>query len=383
MENALPLVTIVTPSYNQAPFLRETIESVLHQDYTRIEYIIMDGGSTDGSVEIIRAYSDRLAYWQSERDEGQAHAINAGWQRAHGEILAYLNSDDTLNPQAVSLSVAALASEPQAGLSYGACAWINAHGETIGRLAAKPFSLAAMLLQNQFAQPSVFVRRAALDCVGTLDESMHYLMDYDLWLRIALHFPVARVDETLANFRLHDDSKTASRYKYFLDDNLRLLDKTFSDAALPPELRGMRERAENYAYVLTALHCFSLGYRDDGVALMQRFFARQPAPLAYPDDLISLFANHLVHIAPLRSANLASSRKWLDTLLNDLPSSAQALRRLRPQILAQANLAWGFAAHSQGANDDARKYMLRALEYDPANARNRGVWSVLLKSLKP
>lgn len=383
MEQPLPLVSIVTPSYNQAPFLRETIESVLAQDYPRVEYIIMDGGSTDGSVDIIRSFADRLAYWTSAPDKGQADAINAGWKRARGEILAYLNSDDTLNPNAVRLSVQALLDEPQAGLSYGACAWINTKSERIGLIESKPFALANMLLQNQLAQPSVFIRRGALERVGMLDESMHYLMDYDLWLRIALHFPFTRAKETLANFRLHDDSKTASQYRYFLNDNLRLLDKAFSDSALPAELASMRPRAENYAYVLTALHCYSLGRSQDGRELMQRYFETQPAPLAYPDDLIALFANHLVHMAPLRERLATSSEVWLDTLFRELPPNALELAHFRSQILAQANIAWGFDAHARGAKTDARKFMLRALEYDPANARNRGVWSVLLKSLKP
>ena len=380
MSDSSPLVSIVTPSYNQAAFLRETMESVLTQDYPRVEYIVMDGGSTDGSVEIIREYAPRLAYWQSARDAGQADAINQGWQRARGEIVSYLNSDDTLHPHAVRLSVEALQKNPDAGFSYGACAWVNARGERIGLIEAKQFTLADLLLQNRFAQPSVFVRRAALERVGMLDTAMHYLMDYDLWLRLALHFPVARVSEIISNFRLHDDSKTASRYKFFLDDNLRLLDKAFADPAFPNELKSVRTRAENYAFVLTALHCFSLGRTDDGREIMARFFSTQAQPLAYPDDLVALFANHLVHIAPLRQTQNESSQTWLDSILNDLPANAQSLRALRSQILAQANLNWGFAAHKAGNRSGARKFMLRALQYHPAHARNRGVWSVLVKS---
>lgn len=377
-----PLVSIVTPSFNQAPFLRATIESVLAQTYPHIEYIVMDGGSTDGSVEIMREYADRLAYWQSAPDEGQASAINAGWARSRGEIVAYLNSDDLLNPDAVRASVDALCANPQAGLSYGACAWINERGQEIGQMEAAVFTPEVLLLQNRLAQPTVFVRRTALDRVGLLDPSLHYLMDYDLWLRIVLNYPVVRISQTLAQFRLHDDSKTAQKYKFFLDDNLRLLDKAFNDPALPPTLVSMRPRAENYAFVLTALHCYSLGRGEDGRNLFERLFAEYPNPLTYAKDFVELFANHLVHLAPLKQAGFspAQCEGWLDNILNNLPPSARGIVRLRSRILAQTYVSWGFAARAAGQNRLARQCMLRALEYHPGQARNRGVLSVLVRS---
>lgn len=385
MVNSLPLVSIVTPSYNQAPFLRSTIESVLAQDYPHVEYIIMDGGSTDGSVEVIRAYADHLAHWQSAPDGGQANAINAGWQRARGEIVAYLNSDDTLQPQAVRLSVQALQENPNAGLSYGSCAWVNEQGQHLGLMEARPFTVQELLLHNRLAQPSVFVRRAALDHVGMLDSLMHHMLDYDLWLRLALHYPVVRVPELISNFRLHDDSKTASQYKLFLKDNLRLLDKAFANPALPPELKSLRPRATNYAHIVAALHCYSLGQREDGREIMERFFETETQPLAYPQDIVALFADHLVHVAPLRDPNFsaASGADWLDARLSELPPNAQALRALRSRILAHAHLEWGFAAHARGDTAVARVHMVRALRYHPTHARNRGVWSVIRRSFLP
>lgn len=385
MSDFLPLVSIVTPSYNQARFLRSTIESVLAQDYPRIEYIVMDGGSTDGSVEIIRAYADRLGYWQSAPDGGQANAINAGWQRAGGEILAYLNSDDTMLPHAVRLSVEALQQNPDAGLSYGSCAWMDAEGRSLALMEAKPFTLQEILLHNRLAQPSVFVRRTTLEHVGMLDPLMHYMLDYDLWLRIAVSYPVARIPDQIANFRLHSDSKTALQYKSFLEDNLRLLDRAFSNPSLPSSFASLRARATNYAYILAALHCYSFGQRDEGREILERFFETEPHPLAYSEDIVTLFADHLVHFAPLRDPNFSPGcgADWLDARLSELPESAQPLRALRSQILAHAHLEWGFEAHTSRDTAAARAHMVRALKYHPAHARNRGVWSVMLKSFLP
>jgi len=127
-----PLVSIVTPSFNQVKYLEETIRSVLEQDYPKIEYIVIDGGSTDGSVEVIRKYADRLAYWVSEADRGQTDAINKGFATAHGSILAWLNSDDTYKPGAVSEAVAYLQNHPNIGMVYGDLDFIDEQSKIIG-----------------------------------------------------------------------------------------------------------------------------------------------------------------------------------------------------------------------------------------------------------
>lgn len=132
----LPLVSIITPSFNQAEFLEATIQSVLGQDYPRIEYSIVDGGSTDGSVDVIKAYEQRLAWWVSEKDQGQTDAINKGFARAKGEILAWINSDDTYNPGAVGSAVKYLMEHPEIALVYSDCNYINEKGEVIGKFPA-------------------------------------------------------------------------------------------------------------------------------------------------------------------------------------------------------------------------------------------------------
>jgi len=208
-KSEIPLVTIVTPSFNQAPYLETTIQSVLNQDYPRIEYIIIDGGSTDESVEIIRKYAVRLSAWVSEADRGQTDAINKGFGRAKGEILAWINSDDTLLPNAVAEAVAFLQEHPQVGMVYGDAYYIDANGQVVGKFPAAQTDLKKLRRGYvHIPQQASFFRKAIWDQVGPLDTDFYFAMDYDLWVRIAARAPIRYLPSVWANFRLHEDAKT-------------------------------------------------------------------------------------------------------------------------------------------------------------------------------
>ena len=210
--NQLPLVSIITPSYNQVRFLEETILSVLAQDYPRIEYIIIDGGSTDGSVQIIQHYAERLAGWVSERDKGQTEALNKGFARATGEIFAWLNSDDTYLPGAVSEAVNFLTAHPEAGMVYGDANLIDEHGEVIGQFPARQTDLRRMLRGSvHIPQQTAFFRARLWQQVGPLDLSFYFAMDYDLWVRLAKVAPLIYEPRLWANFRLHGEGKSIAR----------------------------------------------------------------------------------------------------------------------------------------------------------------------------
>jgi glycosyltransferase involved in cell wall biosynthesis len=203
-------VTIVTPSFNQAPFLEQTIHSVLDQDHPDLEYIIIDGGSTDGSLEIIRRYAGRLAWWVSEPDRGQTDAINKGFARATGAVLAWLNSDDTYEPGAVREAAGYLDTHPEVGMVYGDADFIDAGGRVIGRFNARRTDYNRLLRGAVYIpQQAAFFRRALWEQVGPLDPDFFFAMDYDLWVRIAkvssLEYLPGR---TWANFRLHQAAKT-------------------------------------------------------------------------------------------------------------------------------------------------------------------------------
>jgi glycosyltransferase involved in cell wall biosynthesis len=203
------LVSIVTPSFNQAQFLEQTIQSVLGQDYPQIEYLIVDGGSTDGSQEIIQRYAPRLAWWVSEADQGQTEALNKGFSHARGDILAWLNSDDTYQPGAISQAVAYLENHPEAGMVYGDANLIDAKGELIGKFPARQTDYRR--LQRGYVhipQQASFFRASLWKQVGPLDPTFYFAMDYDLWVRLARISELHYHPSLWANFRLHGSGKS-------------------------------------------------------------------------------------------------------------------------------------------------------------------------------
>jgi glycosyltransferase involved in cell wall biosynthesis len=205
----LPLVSIITPSFNQARFLEETIRSVLEQDYPNLEYILVDGGSSDGSPEIIQRYKERLSWWVSEPDLGQTDAINKGFARARGEILAWLNSDDTYLPGAITQAVDFLKSHPDVGMVYGDANLIDEQGNVIGKFPARQTNYKK--LRRGFVhipQQASFFRASLWRQVGPLDPSFYFAMDYDLWVRLARLAPLIHYPRPWANFRLHESGKS-------------------------------------------------------------------------------------------------------------------------------------------------------------------------------
>ena len=206
---SLPRVSIVTPSFNQAQYIESTIQSVLVQDYPQIEYLIVDGSSTDNTVDIIKKYQGQLAWWVSEKDQGQTDAINKGFARASGDILAWINSDDTYEPGAVRLAANYLMEHPEVGMVYGDCNFINAEGRVIGRFASAQTNY-RMLRQGyvHIPQQTMFFRGELWRQVGPLDPSFYFAMDYDLWTRISARTGIKYIPQTWANFRLHTTGKT-------------------------------------------------------------------------------------------------------------------------------------------------------------------------------
>ena len=211
-----PRISIVTPSFNQGQFIEETIRSVLLQGYPNLEYIIIDGGSTDGTVEIIKKYEGHIDYWVSEKDRGQSHAINKGLARCTGEIFNWINSDDVLAPQALNVVARAWGQKSNA-IICGALEWVrDGRRERVERQQAVSFATMASEKEKarqgrRWNQPGTFLPLAAVKAVGGVQENLHFSMDRMLMLSILRRTDVVYVDDVLARFRLHSESKSCTR----------------------------------------------------------------------------------------------------------------------------------------------------------------------------
>ena len=217
-----PLVSIVTPSFNQGDYIEKTIKSVLEQDYPSIEYLVVDGGSTDNTLDILRKY-DKKIKWLSKKDNGQTDAINKGIRMTNGEIVAWLNSDDVYLPGAIQKVVNCFHRNPDVKMVYGQSHFIDTTGKIVGQYPTEPFDAERLVMFNFICQPSTFFKRDACDDVGELDPGLHYVMDYDLWIRLARKFQVCYFPEFLSCYRLHETSKTVS-YDHALHNHKEGLD---------------------------------------------------------------------------------------------------------------------------------------------------------------
>lgn len=253
-------VSIVTPSFNQARYLEQTIRSVLGQDDGALEYFVIDGGSTDGSVEIIKQYAGQLSGWVSEKDNGQADAINKGIRQTNGEIVAWLNSDDYYLPGAIARAVDVFKQHPEAGLVYGNVLSVDARSQPFNLQTFKPSNLTDLMSFYIISQPAVFMRRTVLERAGLLDESYHLLLDHHLWLRMARLAPIVHIPETLAAARYHAEAKNLARTAEFGREAYRIVDWLQSDPAFASDFKRHEKRIRGGAQRLDAFYLLDGGH---------------------------------------------------------------------------------------------------------------------------
>jgi glycosyltransferase involved in cell wall biosynthesis len=306
----LTTVSVVTPSYNQARYLEQTIRSVLEQDHPHVEYFVMDGGSSDGSLEIIQRYAGKLSGWVSEKDSGQAHAINKGLKRAGGEIVAWLNSDDTYLPGAISRAVETFQQHPEAGLVYGKVISVDAQGKGFNLQTFKPYTLYDLMAFRIISQPAVFMRRSVLEQAGLLDLSYDLLLDHQLWLRMARLAPLVYVPETLAAARYHTAAKNLARTADFGEEALRIVAWMQTSPEFAADFKRHENRMRGGAQRLDAFYQLDGGNYAGALKAYARAFRYWPPVVLREFHRVIFAILGLLGLGRLRGLYMAL-RGWL------------------------------------------------------------------------
>lgn len=275
-DKSYPLVSVVTPSFNQGEFLEDTIRSVLAQDYPAVEYLIVDGGSTDTSVDIIKRYDSDLAWWVSEPDEGQASAINKGISRAKGEFVAWLNSDDLYFPGAIKSAVDIMLSDPQIGMVYGDAVTIDEKGRPIRELIFPDWKLDDLIQFRIICQPAVFMRRSSYQGVSGLDPNYQFMLDHHLWVRIARQTQIKHVSALWAAARHHKAAKNVYQSSGFGKESLLLLEWMETEPDLAPMVAQYKSRVYAGAYRLNGRYLLDGGEYANSLTSYFRAFRYQP-----------------------------------------------------------------------------------------------------------
>ena len=299
----MKLVSIITPSFNQALFLEQTLRSVLDQDYPSVEYIVVDGASTDASVDIIKRYSDQLAWWVSEKDQGQGQAINKGIARAKGEILGWINSDDYYLPHAISSAVKIFEQNPDVAMVYGDMLAVDQNGATTNVLRYKQYSLEDLLCFQIIGQPAVFFRREVYEKVGGLESNLHFMLDHHLWIRIAQHAKILYVPQTWAAARYHPQAKNRLKPVEFGLEAFRILDWMKSEPDLSQAFAKIEKRARASALRVNARYRLDAGQSRAALrAWFQALFLHPPTAL----QRLNIFISAILEII-----GLSTLREWI------------------------------------------------------------------------
>lgn len=309
----MTLVSIITPSFNQAAFLETAMRSVLEQDHKGLEYLVVDGDSTDGSPDIIRRYADRLAWWVSEKDQGQAEAINKGFKRARGEIAAWLNSDDAYLPGAVSAAVRTFEQNPEAVMVYADMQAVDQSGRQINALKYRQLTLQDLLCFQIIGQPAVFMKRAAFEAAGGLDTRLHLLLDHQMWIKLARQGPIVHVEETWAAARYHPGAKNRARAAEFGKEAFRILDWAKSDPTLADTLRPIARRARASASRVDARYLLDAGLPGAALRAWGRAVLIHPPTALRRLNVAGSALLELVGLGSIRRSVLQAREKHLST----------------------------------------------------------------------
>lgn len=372
-----PKISIVTPSYNQVNFLEETIRSVLLQGYPNLEYFIIDGGSTDGSVEIVRKYEPWLAGWVSEHDQGQADAIAKGFSRSSGKYVAWINSDDLYKPNTFEKIASVFAEYQDAALIYGGCVLLDEMNPRSPRIwAGKPCTVKELILEaNTIPQPAAFIRRTALEEVGGINSNLKFVMDHELWTRLGRAGNLVHVPDTLAEFRFHPESKSVSQSIEMLLEWKGVLASSswYRDVATEEELNEADRRLE----IRIATEYMLAGDLIESAAYLKLALGEEGYPFGSLDHIVLYMSRYPgLNGQSMTPELLAEQFGKLNPI--DLTTD---VRRLRSSVLAYDQIERAFRCWQKKDYKGIRRHLAAALFNNPRWIRNHAVAKMGLESL--
>jgi glycosyltransferase involved in cell wall biosynthesis len=297
--NALPLVSIVVPSYNHGRYLKEAIDSILAQDYLRVELIVIDDGSTDSSREILAAYGHRF-HWEFQENQGQVATLNRGWTMSKGDIIGYLSADDLLLPGSVSAAVDCLRQHPEAVLSYSDFNLIDPDSAVVRRVVAPECTYRDMVVKMLCPPgPGAFFRRTAFEKAGLWHTGYKQMLDFEYWLRLGLHGRFIHIPQILAAYRVHQGSQSFAATSVIRpEEPITIITDYFKNPLVPSDIRTSQREAVGTAYLYSAHVHFRIGNYRNGLAAASKAFALYPKLFVSSRPLrmvLNVLLNGIIH----------------------------------------------------------------------------------------
>jgi glycosyltransferase involved in cell wall biosynthesis len=375
-----PLVSILTPSYNSARFIEKTIISVKKQEYPFIEHIIMDGGSSDDTISVLKKYSELI--WRSERDHGQADALNKAFRSSKGEIIGWINSDDTYQPGILNKAVDFLQTHADVSVVYGNINFIDERDKVFSKLTAKSFSLETYLLEDYIPQQAAFFKRAALEDVNGWNMDLNYIMDYDLFLRLGKRHKMVYLPHTWGNFRVYDGTKTMTDgIIQSRQERISVLQNFFEEPDICQEIRGFRLRILDYSNAILKLAYALKFYQDmqykEASQLLQE--ACKMAPILVSNNAEILADNILTWLG--RHTSLPPIA-FIEGIISHLPPALEWKGEiLKSKLLPPSQFLALLRSYQSGNLPEARHNFIRLIQRDPTKIFNRGVLSIGVETI--
>lgn len=357
MRTLCPLVTIVTPSYNSAATIEQTLKSVQLQEYPNIEHIIIDGGSTDGTLDILRRYPQ--VRWISEPDHGQADALNKGFRLAQGEIIGWLNADDMYLPGSIISVVDYFERWPEVDFIHGEVDYIDLNGTVLYTSPGQEFILLQALQENPINQPAAFFRRNVFERVGFLREDLHYVFDYEFWLRLGRVVENRHVPERWAQFRLCAGTKTVEYPERFWLEKLKVFVQIFADPTIPLQIREKQDLIMGRMHWLAGTCCYRAGRREEAIKNCHE--ALEINNLLAHDYPFAISCCRYIEGHEFRKP---ADCDWIDQLIEDLPSRFRKDKRFINKIRGQFYATRAYYEAYRSHWSAVRLSSMRALRFD-------------------